>query len=105
MSETLYVKLDRIEAKVDLLFQSLYLKAHPEIRIKIQDCDGLSVRTLNLLTHVADLKYLDELTAYTIKDLRSYRGFGGVCISEVIEALNKYGMTLKKTNAKIIPSY
>jgi DNA-directed RNA polymerase alpha subunit len=59
----------------------------------IDQVDGLSVRTVNVLRGVG-METLEQVSACTERDLRRY-GLGGKYVREINEALARVGLKLK----------
>lgn len=65
-----------------------------EKRIEIAEIE-FSVRAANVFIR-NDIKYLDELCAYTPKELMKIRNLGKMVLREIREVLKNYGWNLKE---------
>ncbi len=73
-----------------------YLQPPPiqSVRVDIKDCD-LSIRAINCLSAL-EIKYIDELTKYSKRELLKFRYIGKKTMVELDEKLESLGLSFKK---------
>lgn len=89
VKEDMYKQLKKLKEETDEL-----AKKNAD-RVNIHDA-GLSTRALNCLYRYTKVKYLDELTEYTIDDLIRLRNFGRNSLYDLINKMKEHGLKLKE---------